>query len=311
MTVTRREMMTAGAFAGAALGSGVIATTMAAATPSAVPPGGPLPSGGGDSARMVGDLERALAKRPEDRRWEMVIDTRRCIGCSACTVACIAENNLPPAVTYRTVPEATAGKFPNLKRIFMPTNCAQCEQAPCIAAANAVIPGSMSRRPDGIVAVDYTRMKGRPVFEAAQKACPYKHALYYDAGGYHTDGTPQRQAYESRPVMEYGQFWKRAQTQGTTRKCHFCADRIDVGLLPACVSTCPGLAMHFGDVSDPKSLVAELLAKGPARRFAPEEGPSPGPRIHYIDDFAAEGAPPVKPDNRSNSNCSNCHEFTA
>ena len=48
--------------------------------------------------QMQEDLRKAMAKPVEERRWMMVIDTRKCVGCNACTVACIAENNLPPGV---------------------------------------------------------------------------------------------------------------------------------------------------------------------------------------------------------------------
>ena len=54
-----------------------------------------------DHVRMQRELERAMAKPVEKRKWIMVIDTRRCVGCQACTIGCIAENKLPPGVVYR------------------------------------------------------------------------------------------------------------------------------------------------------------------------------------------------------------------
>lgn len=236
----------------------------------------------------------------------MVIDTRRCIGCSACTIACIAEHNLPEGVTYRTVPEIEYGAFPAVRRAFMPTNCMQCDRAPCIAAANAVIPGSMRRRSDGIVEIDYNLMRGRPVFEAAKQACPYSAALYFDEGKAHTSGTPMLQAYERRATREYGRAWTREQTTGTTRKCDFCADRLDAGLLPACVTTCTGLAMRFGDAADPRSLVAEHVAKGETRKL--QIGEDTQPRVLYIDDWPrTDGG--AKPTNRPVSQCGACHSM--
>jgi len=125
-----------------------------------------------DTMRMVKDLDRTLARPIDARRWGMVIDSRRCSGCHACTAACIAENRLPAGVSYRSVAEVESGTFPTLQRFFMPTNCMQCDNAPCVAAANGVASGAIGRRPDGIVTIDYNRMKGRAVFEAASKACP-------------------------------------------------------------------------------------------------------------------------------------------
>ena len=46
--------------------------------------------------RMQQDLQRALKKPRGARKWAMVLDLRKCVGCSACTIACKAENVLPP-----------------------------------------------------------------------------------------------------------------------------------------------------------------------------------------------------------------------
>jgi len=273
------------------------------------PPGAalPMPEGGQpETMRMLADLRRALEKKPQERRWAMVIDTRRCIGCSACTVACIAENNLPPGVTYRKVPDVEVGSYPDLQRVFMPTNCMQCDKPPCVKAANAIVPGAMRKRPDGIVQIDYAKMKGRRVFEAAKKACPYS-ALYFDEGKSHTEGTPAIQPYEKRAVLEYGRRWARRDTARSTRKCHFCADRLDAGLLPACVATCTGLAMRFGDASDPQSLVGETLAAGKGRRLEADSGTEP--RVHYVNDWAEPDKPEPIVLNRPRIDCTACHSF--
>jgi molybdopterin-containing oxidoreductase family iron-sulfur binding subunit len=304
-TTNRRGFVKA--VGGAALGVSAASALPMVLSPAAEPP---LPATGqAETLRMLADLQRALVKEPEDRRWTMVIDTRRCIGCSACTVACVAENNLPPGVTYRTVPEVEIGSYPDLQRVFMPRNCMQCDKAPCVGAANAVIPGAMKKRPDGIVEIDYAKMKGRRVFEAAKKACPYGAALYYDEGKNHTDGTPALQPYERRAAPEYGRAWTRRETAGTTRKCHFCAQRLDAGLLPACVSTCTGLAMRFGDGADPQSLVAEMVATGQGRRLDVDKGTEP--RVFYVDDWEPEApaAPAAVPANRPRVDCMACHSF--
>jgi tetrathionate reductase subunit B len=139
--------------------------------------------------RMHQDLQRALKKPAERRSWAMAVDVRKCIGCYGCTVACIAENVLPPGVMYRTVLDIELGKYPNVVRILKPMNCQQCDNAPCVPAANAVAPGSLEKRPDGVVAVNYERAT-KEAFEAARAACPYKRAVYFDDGRFYTDGTP-------------------------------------------------------------------------------------------------------------------------
>lgn len=62
--------------------------------------------------RMQKDLERALQKPMRERKWGMVIDTRKCVGCNACTVACVMENKLPPGVVYRPVIDLEVGTYP-------------------------------------------------------------------------------------------------------------------------------------------------------------------------------------------------------
>lgn len=253
--------------------------------------------GGDDLLRMQDELVRALSKPIEKRDWAMVIDIRKCIGCNACTVACIAENNLPPGIAYRAVYDEIAGEYPALSRFFMPTNCYQCAKPPCVKAANAVKADSMGVRPDGIVTIDYAKMKDKDVFATAKKACPYGDALSYDNGGNHTDGTPAVQTYEKREAVEYGRKLHRADTAGGTRKCHFCIQRIEHGALPACVATCTGQAMHFGDRSDPASLVSELIAQK-QQTFVMEQDAGTGPRVIYLHN---------EPMNAKMS-CAKCHQ---
>jgi len=81
--------------------------------------------------RMNTELKRALEKPASERHWVMVIDLRRCIGCHACTVACIAENKLPPGVVYRPVMIEEIGVYPNVTMKFLPKPCMQCDNPPC------------------------------------------------------------------------------------------------------------------------------------------------------------------------------------
>ena len=66
--------------------------------------------------------------------WKMALDVERCIGCHACSVACKVEHAVPLG-RYRTkVYYWEHGKFPEVKRNFLPTLCMQCEDAPCLKA---------------------------------------------------------------------------------------------------------------------------------------------------------------------------------
>ena len=54
--------------------------------------------------RMRTELLKAMKKPVRDRKWVMVIDQQKCIGCKACTVSCCTENNLPPGVVTGSCP---------------------------------------------------------------------------------------------------------------------------------------------------------------------------------------------------------------
>ncbi|RMG47470.1 MAG: 4Fe-4S dicluster domain-containing protein [Acidobacteria bacterium] len=247
--------------------------------------------------RMQEDLRRALQKPVEQRDWVMVIDPRKCIGCDSCTISCKAENVTPPGMTYRRVPKIEFGAFPNITRIFMPANCMQCDHPPC-AVAPGVPEGAITKRPDGIVEIDYTKLRGEAA-QAAARACPYS-ALYVDDGSFYTENTPHGlQPYETRDFQEYDQEYNRSQgglPVGSGRKCHFCLHRLNQAMLPACVTTCLGGAVFFGDRSDPQSLVSELLAGH--RVIRTKESLGTEPRVYYIDE-PIEGRPHLS--------CTVCH----
>ncbi|WP_297058633.1 4Fe-4S dicluster domain-containing protein [Thermosulfurimonas sp.] len=222
--------------------------------------------------RMMEDLARALRKPIEKRRWAMVIDLAKCIGCTACTTACVAENHLPPGVVYRPVIHEETGKFPNVRARFIPRPCMHCDHPPCTKVCPAI---ATWKRPDGIVVVDYEKCIG---CRYCITACPYS-ARTFDKGYYWCDGTPEIPEYEKLPSFEYGKTWPREDREsspvGNVRKCHFCMHRIDKGLLPACVVTCLGDATYFGDANDPKSLVSELIGSPRAVRLKEHMGTRP------------------------------------
>ncbi|MEK6814013.1 MAG: 4Fe-4S dicluster domain-containing protein [Nitrospirota bacterium] len=226
---------------------------------------------------MQRDLLKALKKPLKDRKWSMTIDLRKCIGCHACTVGCIAENKLPPGVVYRPVSEEEIGASPNVAIRFLPRPCMQCDNPPC----TVVCPVKATwKREDGIVVIDYDQCIG---CRYCLVACPYG-ARSANSGDLYTDGTPHREAYETSPTYEYGRKRVRkshfSSPVGNAMKCHFCSHRLDAGMLPMCVTTCVGRATYFGDVRDPDSVIAKVTFKPNAWKF--KEGLGTKPSVTYL-----------------------------
>lgn len=235
--------------------------------------------------RMQGDLERAL-KRPQDQRyWTMVIDQRKCIGCHACTVSCVAENKLSPGVVYRPVMDEETGRYPKVGRKFTPRPCMQCDNPPCTEVCPV---GATFKDKEGIVRIDYKDCIG---CRYCVTACPYA-ARTFDFGGLYLDSTPEAKpvvgigraaAMERSPSFEYGKAWARKGTDspiGNARKCHFCEHRLAEGMLPSCVTSCIGRATAFGDANDPESVVSRLVAQPNAMKLKEELGTAP--RVVYL-----------------------------
>lgn len=300
MDTNRRNFVKAGALGGAGL-AGLALSACAGRTSSRSDPSGqgtvrhltvlnnirPRPDED-VHIRMQRELVRAMAKPVEDRLWIMVIDTRTCVGCHACTIGCVAENHLPPGVVYRPVVIEESGAYPNLKMKFTPRPCMQCEEPPCtpVCPVNATW-----KRPDGVVAVDYDKCIG---CRYCLTACPYQ-ARTSDFGAFYTDADSGRDAdgestlgagaaaWEEKPNFEYAKSWSReghGSPIGNARKCHFCLHRLEVGEPPACVSTCIGRATFFGDANDPESLVTELVTRNQVQTLLPHLGTKP--RVFYI-----------------------------
>lgn len=226
--------------------------------------------------KMQEDLLRALKKPKMMRKWAMVLDLRKCVGCSACTISCKAENVLPPGVVYRPVVDEEIGMYPMVSRRFIPRPCMQCDSPPC----TSVCPVKATyKREDGIVEIDYKRCIG---CRYCITACPYN-ARSADFGEEYTEGTPKVQDYELRPGFEYKKKWPRKHGKspvGNARKCHFCIHRIEEGLLPSCVTSCIGVATYFGDSNDNDSMVSELISRPNITTLKSELGTKP--KVYYI-----------------------------
>jgi Fe-S-cluster-containing dehydrogenase component/formate-dependent nitrite reductase membrane component NrfD len=176
-------------------------------------------------------------------KYAFVIDQRKCIGCHACTVACKAEHDVPIGV-YRTwVKYVEKGEFPDSRRYFLVNRCNHCDDAPCVTICPTK---ALFKRTDGIVDFDSSRCIG---CKSCMQACPYD-ALYIDPYSH------------------------------TAAKCNYCAHRTEIGLEPACVIVCPERAIIAGDMNNPASEIASIIAHEPMRVRKPEQGTRP--KVFYL-----------------------------
>lgn len=175
-------------------------------------------------------------------RYGFVIDQDVCIGCHACTVACKTEHQVPLGVNRTWVKYIEKGTWPDTSRTFSVLRCNHCTDAPCVSICPTQ---ALYKREDGIVDFDTTRCIG---CKSCMQACPYD-ALYIDPN------------------------------DNTAQKCNYCAHRTDIGLEPACVIVCPEQAIIAGDLDDPTTTIAAMVATGDLSVRAPEQGT--GPNVFY------------------------------
>ena len=202
-------------------------------------------------------------------RYGMVFDLRRCIGCNACVVGCKQENSLPDGVFFTRTLSQEYGVYPAVKRVYIPTLCNHCEDAPCEKVCPS---GATYTRADGIVMVDKDKCIG---CSSCAVACPYDQRTQLDAESFKDGlfGSGQLTPFEEQG---YGRY-----TPGMVTKCDFCSGRVDAGLDPACVVTCPTDARIFGDLDDPESRPSRLIRERNGRPPLPEKNTRP--KVYYVD----------------------------
>ncbi|NOZ62877.1 MAG: 4Fe-4S dicluster domain-containing protein [Calditrichaeota bacterium] len=176
-------------------------------------------------------------------KYAMVIDTKKCVGCSDCVVACKTENQTPEGFHRDWIVQQTHGTYPNLALEIRSERCNHCENPPCVP----VCPTGASHidKYSNITLVYHDKCIG---CKACIAACPY------DARYVHPDGYVD--------------------------KCTFCIHRVKQGKKPACVSVCPTHCMYFGDLEDPTSDVSRLLKARKWKVVAPAAGTKP--QVYYL-----------------------------
>lgn len=204
------------------------------------------------------------------KRWAMVVDTRACKdGCTDCIDACRSAHNVPvipnPNHEVKWIWQAPFEQvFPESENQFveaswkaLPTMllCNHCDNPPC---AKVCPTGATWRRDDGIVMMDFHRCIG---CRYCMAACPY--------------GSRSFNWEDPVPYIHKVNYDFPTRTKGVVEKCNFCAERLDAGLVPACVEACKEKALIFGNLKDPASDVQKALRLNFTIRRRPELGTQP------------------------------------
>jgi MoCo/4Fe-4S cofactor protein with predicted Tat translocation signal len=227
-------------------------------------------------------------------KWGMAIDLSRCTGCSACVVACQAENNIPVVGKEQVArsremqwlridryfidsPEHEEKKTidPNPKMVMQPVMCVHCEKAPCeyVCPVNATVHSD-----EGLNDMVYNRCVGT---RYCSNNCPYKvrrfNYLHY------TSGKSSTEKMLMNPDVT-------VRNRGVMEKCTYCVQRIErvrinarvekrliqeKELQTACQQTCPTQAIVFGSLNDKQQRVSVMQEDVRAYKLLHELGTRP------------------------------------
>ena len=197
-------------------------------------------------------------------RYGMVIDLKRCIGCTGCALVCKAENATPPGVLWLRVVKSESGKFPQVRRVSMPVQCMHCAEPPCLEVCPT---GATYKRVDGIVDIDADKCVG---CRYCMMACPYDQRFFL----------AEERRYFGEGLTPFEKQGYRRHQRGVVSKCNFCVPRLEKGLEPACVANCMARARTFGDLDDPDGEAAKLIRDRGGYQLYPELGTNPS--IYYL-----------------------------
>ena len=204
-------------------------------------------------------------------RYGMAIDTKRCVGCNACTTACKMANNVPDDIFWTRAltkggdeVDTPAGTFPNLSMRYYTVGCQHCENPACVKACPV---GATYKDPEtGIVRQDYDRCIGCRMCMAA---CPYTGVRSFNW-----------QEPKNQMGFAIGDADAPKHQKHTVEKCTFCYQRTSKGETPACMDLCPARARHWGDLDDPDSEISQIIASRPYEQLLTERGTQPN--VYYL-----------------------------
>jgi len=245
-------------------------------------------------------------------KWGMYVDLNSCIGCGACQVACVSENNVPVVgkkevarhheMTWLRIDRYFYGDLENPKVVYQPMMCQHCDNAPC---ENVCPVNATNHSMEGLNQMAYNRCIGT---RYCANNCPYKvrrfNWLDYTTADlwpsneervFHVEGedTPYYADNLVRMVLNPDVT---VRTRGVIEKCSFCVQRIQEGKLTAkkegraimdndvrtaCQTACPTGAIVFGNINNPESEVSKANKSAGALAYKVLEEINVRPGVQY------------------------------
>jgi Fe-S-cluster-containing dehydrogenase component len=213
----------------------------------------------------------------DGHHWGLAIDLNKCIGCSACAIACQVENNVA-VVGKEEVKRRRIMHWIRIDRYYaespadpkvyhQPVMCQHCDNAPC---ENVCPVSATNHSNEGINQMSYNRCIGT---KYCINNCPYR------VRRFNWFAYVNNQEYDFHQNSKLGKMVLNpdvvVRERGVVEKCSFCVQRIqekklqakleerslvDGEIKTACQQACPADALVFGDLNDPESKVSRMFS---------------------------------------------------
>jgi molybdopterin-containing oxidoreductase family iron-sulfur binding subunit len=246
-------------------------------------------------------------------KWGMSIDLNTCTGCSACVVACTAENNVSVVgkiqvqkaheMHWLRIDRYFTGDVKNPDVVFQPMMCQHCDNAPC---ENVCPVAATNHSSEGLNQMTYNRCIGT---RYCANNCPFKVRRFNwldftGSDSFKDNQQPLRGSELDEVVFQMNDDLTRmvlnpdvtVRSRGVIEKCSFCVQRLQESKLEAkknqdpsmvrnvktaCMQACPTNAISFGNVNDKESEVSKAR-KDEHRNFYVLEQLHVLPNVSYL-----------------------------